>query len=178
MVAVRATVGQHGHMVRSRPAVHRTIVVVDVEGFGDQRRTNPHQVAVRRGVYRVLRAALGRAGISWADCDHEDRGDGVFVLAPAQAPKSHFVDALPYELAEALRQHNYLRRAEERIRLRVAIHAGEVIYDEHGATGASINLTFRLLDAEPFKAALAASSGLLALIVSSWFFNEVVRQST
>jgi hypothetical protein len=30
-----------------RLAVHRTIVVVDVEGFGDRRRTNRDQVAVR-----------------------------------------------------------------------------------------------------------------------------------
>jgi hypothetical protein len=48
-------------------AVHRAIVVVDVEGFGDRRRTNAHQVAVRDGLYRVMRQAFGRAGISWGD---------------------------------------------------------------------------------------------------------------
>ena len=46
-----------------RLAVHRTIVVVDVEGFGDQRRTNRDQVAVRDGLYRAMREAFGRAGI-------------------------------------------------------------------------------------------------------------------
>ena len=44
-------------------------------------------------------------------------------------------------------------------------------------TAAAINLTFRLLDARPLKAALANSPGLLALIVSSWFFDEVIRHS-
>jgi hypothetical protein len=59
----------------------------------------------------------------------------------------------------------------------MALHAGEIQYDDHGVAGASINLTFRLLDAGPFKSALAESSGALALITSSWFFDEVVRHS-
>jgi hypothetical protein len=45
-----------------RLAVHRAIVVVDVEGFGDQRRTNPHQVAVRDDLYRAMQDAFGSAG--------------------------------------------------------------------------------------------------------------------
>lgn len=62
-------------------AVHRTVVVVDVEGFGDRRRTDPQRVEVRRGLYRALRSAFERAGVSWDDCYHEDRGDAVFVLS-------------------------------------------------------------------------------------------------
>ena len=41
------------------PAAHRAIVCVDVEGFGDQRRTTADQVAVREGP--VLRARRGRS---------------------------------------------------------------------------------------------------------------------
>ncbi|WP_460395912.1 tetratricopeptide repeat protein [Actinophytocola sediminis] len=156
--------------------MHRTIILVDIEGFGDRRRTNPHQVAVRRGLYRILREAFDRSRISWEECDHEDRGDGVFVLAAA--PKYLFVDVLPYELAKKIRQHNSHHTEQEQIRLRVAVHAGEVVYDEHGVTGTSINLAFRLLEAAVFKRALATSPGLLAVIVSQWFFEEVVRQST
>ncbi|HET9137907.1 ATP-binding protein [Actinophytocola sp.] len=148
-----------------------------MEGFGDRRRTNAHQVAVRRALYQVLRKAFGRAGVPWSDCDREDRGDGVFVLVPAQVPKSRVVDTLPYELAEVVRRHNVGRPAAERIRLRVAVHAGEVVYDEHGVTGSSINLAFRLLDAQPLREALTSSPGTLAMIVSSWFFDEVVRHS-
>lgn len=160
-----------------RAAVHRTIMVVDVEGFGDRRRTNPHQVAVREGLYRALHDAFGAAGIVWVDCWHEDRGDGVFILAPAELPKGPFVEVLPHALAEALRRHNGTHRAEERIRLRMALHAGEVTYDRHGVTAASINLTFRLLEAPALKTALAGSPGVLTLIASEWFFDEVVRNS-
>ena len=164
-------------MEDQRLAVHRTIVVVDVEGFGDQRRTNPHQVAVRDGLYRTMREAFGRAGISWDDCGHEDRGDGVFVLVGAEVPKGLLAESLPSALVAALCAHNGTHPGPERIRLRMALHAGEVHYDEHGVTSAAVNLAFRLLDAGALKAALASSPGVLAVIASSWFYEEVVRHS-
>ena len=164
-------------MEDQRLAVHRTIVVVDVEGFGDQRRTNPHQVAVRDGLYGAMRDAFCHAGIPWDDCGHEDRGDGVFVLVPAEVPKGLLVESLPSALVTALRAHNGAHPGPERIRLRMALHAGEVRYDEHGVTAAAVNLAFRLLDADALKAALASSPGVLAVIASSWFFEEVVRHS-
>ena len=160
-----------------RLAVHRTIVVVDVEGFGDRRRTNPQQVAVRNGLYRAMRDAFCHAGIPWDGCGHEDRGDGVFILIPAEVPKGLLVESLPSALVTALHAHNGKHPGQERIRLRMALHAGEVNYDEHGTTAASINLAFRLLDASALKAALVGSSGVLAVIASSWFFEEVVRHS-
>jgi hypothetical protein len=159
------------------PAVHRTIVVVDVERFGDRRRTNPHQVVVRDALYQALQQALAEAGVGWAVCRHEDRGDGVLILAPAEIPKAPFVDIVPRALAAALGEHNGCHPVEEQIRLRMALHAGEVQLDRHGVTSTSVNLTFRLLDARPLKSALADSPGVLALITSGWFFEDVVRHS-
>src|SRR5580700_2986541 len=69
------------------PALHRAIIGVDVEGFGDERRTNPDQLAVREALYRCLREAFANAGIPWEDCYHEDRGDGALFLIPAYIPK-------------------------------------------------------------------------------------------
>ena len=160
------------------PAVHRAIIAVDVEGFGDRRRTNRNQLTIRDGLYRAVREAFSEAGISWADCDHEDRGDGMFILVSPTVPKSLFVESLPSALASTLRAHNRAHPDLELIRLRMALHAGEVNLDDHGATAASINLTFRLLESEPVKKALATSPGVLAVITSSWFFEEVVRNST
>jgi hypothetical protein len=158
-----------------RPAEHRIILVVDVEDFTDRRRNNKHQLAVRRALYRVLRLAFKDADISWDACKHEDRGDGVFTLAPATAHKAPFVDHLPTALAARLRDHNATHCAEEQIRLRMALHAGEVEFDAHGTTSTAINQTFRLVDAGPLKSVLADSPGVLALIVSVWYFDEVVR---
>jgi tetratricopeptide (TPR) repeat protein len=159
------------------PAVHRTIMIVDVEHFTDRRRTNPHQVIVRDALYEVVRRALAEAGISWSACWHEDRGDGILVLVSAQIPKSLFVDIVPGVLAEGLREHNLCHAIEEQIRLRMALHAGEVQFDQHGVTSAAVNHTFRLVDARPLRTALAGSPGALALITSGWFFEDVVRHS-
>lgn len=158
-------------------AVHRTVLVVDVEGFGDRRRTNEHKVAVRAGLYSALGHAFDRSGIPWDRCYQEGCGDGIFVLAPADVPKVLFVDGFPRALVEALQEHNDGRRPEEQIRLRMALHAGEVQYDDHGVTGSAINLAFRLLDGVELKIALSQSVGVLAISVSSWFFEEVVRHS-
>ena len=65
-------------------AVHRTIVAVDVEGFGDRHRTNRNQLAIRDGLYGAMREAFQRAGIPWNDRDHEDRGDGDVHPGPAR----------------------------------------------------------------------------------------------
>lgn len=163
--------------VLAPPAVHRTILVVDVANFASPCRANHHQVAVRHGLYQALKEAFHAAGIPWECCTREDRGDGVLILAPPEIVKSSFVAGFPGALAAALRMHNATHAVQESIRLRMAVHAGEVNYDEYGVTGAAVNLTFRLVDAPPLKAELAGSPGVLAVIASDWFYDDVVRHT-
>jgi len=157
------------------PALHRAILCVDVEGFGDRRRTNPHQLVVRDGLYRSLRDAFTRSGVEWEACYREDRGDGVLVLVSPDVPKNVLVGRVPRELAAAISEHNRAHDREAQIRLRMVVHAGEVLGDAHGVVGAAINMAFRLLEAEELKRALRASAGPLAVIASEWFFDEVIR---
>jgi hypothetical protein len=159
------------------PAVHRAIVCVDVEGFGDRRRTNPDQVVTRDGLYGALSRAFARSGMYWEDCYYEDRGDGALILVPSDVPKSLLVTDVPRELAAALSEHNRAHDRQARIRLRLAVHAGEIHHDAHGVAGTAINVAFRLLEAAPLKRALAESSGVLAVIASRWFFEEVIRHT-
>ena len=156
-------------------AVHRAILIVDVENFGDPNRTNTHQLAIRDTVYKVLQQSFAKVSISWTKCVTEDRGDGVLILIPPTVPKSLLVEKLPAHLAEMLVQHNAGCPAQVRIRLRVALHAGEVHSDAHGYAGTSINRAFRLIEASASRTALRQSSGVVALVVSDWFFDEVVR---
>ncbi len=160
-----------------RPAVHRTILVVDVAGFGDRSRTNEHQLAVRAGLYRALQRAFEIAGIPWTDCLCEDRGDGVYLLASSLIPKVRFVEDLPGALVAELREHNGNHPDEARIRLRMALHAGEIRFDAHGKISQASILAFRLVDAPALKSALADSTAELALIVSPYFYDEVVRHA-
>ncbi|MPZ83025.1 MAG: hypothetical protein GEV28_22585 [Actinophytocola sp.] len=150
---------------------------MDIEGFGDLRRNNTNQARTRHGLYGAMQNAFDAACIPWTSCRREDRGDGVLILAPASVPKTLFADRLPGTLLDALVRHNRTHPTEEQIRLRLALHAGEITYDDHGVTASSIILTYRLLDAPVLKNALALSSGVLAVVGSAWFFDEVIRHS-
>ena len=156
-------------------ALHRAILCVDVQGFGDRRRTNLHQVTVRDGLYRSLRDAFTRSGVEWDACHSEDRGDGILLLVPPDIPKNLLVRKVPRHLAAALYEHNLTHDINAQIRLRMVVHAGEVVSDAHGVAGTAINVAFRLLEAGELKRALEVSSGVLAMIASEWFYDEVIR---
>ncbi|MFI0355121.1 hypothetical protein [Actinomadura sp. 9N407] len=162
-------------MADMAPAMHRAIVCVDVAGYCDSRRTHRDQIAVREGLYGAINAAFDNSGVRWRRCHHEDRGDGMLILVPSEIPKELLAGPLPVELAAALERHNLDASPATRIELRAAVHAGEVHHDRHGVVGNSINMAFRLLEAEPLKRALRGSPGSLALIASDWFYDEVVR---
>ncbi|MFJ6672708.1 RICIN domain-containing protein [Actinosynnema sp. NPDC091369] len=133
---------------------------------------------VRNVLYRSLRRAFDDSGIPWDACHREDRGDGVFLLVPPDVPKTLVVERLPGALAEALAEHDSaVRREGERVRVRMAVHAGEVHPDRQGFTSASINLAFRLVEAPQLKSAPAGSPGVPALVLSSWCYDEVAWHS-
>ena len=150
-------------------------MVVDVERFGDPDRTNLNQLAVRDGLYKALIQSFAESGIRWDSCVSEDRGDGALILVPPEVPKAYLVTSLPGMLAAALSRHNARCTGPEQMRLRVAVHAGEVYRDAYGVAGSAVNHAFRLAEAPALRSALAASSGVLAVIVSDWLFSEVVR---
>ena len=161
----------------TRDAVHRTIVVVDIAE--SSRRTNDDQLVIREAMYGALATAF--KWNDWLRCYHEDRGDGVLILVPPEIPKARLVTRLPDRLEAALARHNSAveerggeRAAAAQVRLRIAVHAGEVTFDKHGVVGTAIDHTFRLADALRLKAAQGGSLDACALVVSDWFYSEVV----
>ncbi|MET8848651.1 tetratricopeptide repeat protein [Amycolatopsis sp. NPDC004625] len=152
-------------------------MVADIEGFGDPRRTGEHLPAVRDGLDAVMRTAFTAAGVVWEDCYREMRGDAVVVLVSAATDKNRFVETVLPVLVIRLRVHNDTYPEAQRLRLRVALHAGEVRYDTHGISSAALIRTFRLCDAQPLKAALAGSPGVLAVIASDGLFDDVIRHT-
>jgi hypothetical protein len=160
------------------PAVYRAIVCLDVQEFSDHHRTHDHQITVRRGLYNSLDRAFDRAGVSWRkECYCEDRGDGALILVPPHIPKKLLVVDVIQELAAALADHNHIHDEHAQIRLRMALHAGEVHHDEHGVASTAIILATRLLNVVPLKRALAQSSGALAVIASQQIFEDVIRHT-
>lgn len=157
-------------------ALHQTIFALDVAEFGRLERSNPIRVGLRASLYHLLRQAFEDSGIDWKGCKREDRGDGVLVLADPATAKARFIDPLITRLTAGVKHHNNAASELAQIRLRVALHAGEVLADKHGYVGEDLNFTFRLLDSDPLREALKEAPSGLALIVSDAIYQAVVRQ--
>ncbi len=156
--------------------LHRSIVVVDVEGYGDLARSTHHRLAARAGMYRVMRAAFTAAGLPWDDLTVDDAGDSLLLVLPADVRKLSLVDILPGRVAAELRRHNEVHAHGARLRMRMAVHAGEIHYDDHGKTSPELIFACRILDAPEAKLALKDSTAPLVLIVSEAVYESVVRQ--
>ena len=154
---------------------HRSILVFDVEGFSEPYRNDRARIAVRAGLYRVLREAFHAAGLSWPAEGHEDVGDGVIVLVSPLVPKVLLIDPLLGCLCAALAEHNRNARLSERFRLRCAMHAGEVSSDPYGMSGTDLILACRMLDAAELRTVLRNCSVDVATIVSDGIYEAAVR---
>jgi HD domain-containing protein len=164
-------------LVRNRPAGpprYRAIVGLDIE----QSTSRPDLVKaeLRTMLYELFEAALRAADIG---PDHRDpfmdRGDGLLALIdPADQALllSHVVPVF----GQLLAGYNAALPPPRRIRVRVAIHAGEVRDDDNGCFGTALDITCRLLDAPEAKAALKASPAPLLLVVSSEIYSSVVSR--
>ncbi|QXJ25607.1 hypothetical protein AGRA3207_007125 [Actinomadura graeca] len=147
------------------------MVAFDICGFGDT--GDPHVMRhMRRCMYDVVRGAAEAAQMSWADCEREDRGDGLYLLAPPGYSVHSLVDPLAPLVRGGLGRVNKTLPADHRLRLRMAVHHGEIVHDEHGVVGPDLNMLFRLLDAPILRARF--EQGDLALIVSDDVYGRVV----
>ena len=155
-------------------AVYSTIVAVDMAESTHPVGTYQHRQEMRRGLDEILVTTFNDAGIPWESCYVEDRSDGKLIIVPAEFPRAQLFELLPRLLFSRLMLYNALHVAEARIRIRVAVHAGEVVTDMSGAFGPAIFHAFRILDAAPAKADLRTPSGALSLVVSESIFAEVI----
>jgi hypothetical protein len=155
--------------------VHCSLVAVDITAFGDLRRNDMVQRHMRRAMYDMLEDAFNRSGVCWQCCFRQDRGDGVLIVVPSAVPIAVLIDPLA-ELVEAgLRKHNELSSDVAQIRLRMALHAGHILFDDKGVVGHNLTLLFDLLDAHVFKSEFAETTGELGLITSEYVYDDVIR---
>jgi hypothetical protein len=153
---------------------HRSFLVVDVASFGA--RDDRFQLQIRRGLARLLDQAFEDAGLVLDDCDVEDRGDGKIVLIPSTVTKMRLVDPLLARIAVQVRQHNDMSSESGRIRLRLALHAGEVARDDNGWSGTELNTACRLVNSGPLREVVAEHADApLVVVVSDLIYSNVVR---
>ena len=160
--------------MRAEPE-HRGILALDIQGFGRLERTNPTRARMRTGLHRILGNAMTSAGIEPEHVEQSEYGDGVLVLLRPQVSKARLLHPLLPRLLSGLARYNRTAPAAARLRLRVAVHAGELLRDAHGITGEDLILAFRLLDADVVRARLIQDMSDLVLIVSNVIYQGIVK---
>ncbi|HET6708042.1 effector-associated domain 2-containing protein [Amycolatopsis sp.] len=163
-------------MVSYPAALHRTIMTVDVAGYNHPARTMAHLREVHEALWRVLKGGFAETGIPWDVCFVENTGDGAMILLPPDIAKVDLVAQLPERMHAELRRHNAVHSEPAQVRLRLALHAGEVQSASHGSVGKAVSFTFRVLDAAEAKKAQKLTGAELALLASDVFYQEVVLQ--
>ncbi|NVI91199.1 hypothetical protein [Actinomadura sp. BRA 177] len=156
------------------PSGHCTIFVCDIISFG--KRPDHVQSHLRTVLYDGLRTCFDAAGLPFEGCYTEDRGDGVIVVLPPSYDPAGLAHPLPDHLRGALRRHNGLTAEHARMRLRVALHSGQLESDDKGIVGTTVNHVNRLLDAPSFKEALAETPAELGVLASDEFYRAVIQE--
>jgi class 3 adenylate cyclase len=156
-------------------AHHKTIMAVDIAGYNDPKRTTAHRLVVHEGFWKLMRTAFADVGIPWDALFMENTGDGAMIHLPPEVAKADLVAELPDRMLAELRRYNEVHADEANVRLRVALHAGEVYQGSNGTISDANSHAFRLLDAAEVKDALRESEAALALVVSNTFYQDVVR---
>ncbi|GGQ53953.1 hypothetical protein [Kitasatospora griseola] len=155
---------------------YRAVLAVDIErsaGRGD-----PALLAIRAALRTVLRESFERSRIDWEACRVDDLGDGLRVTAPAGVRKAALVHPLFDEVAARLRAHNRLAGALTTIRVRMALHAGDVRLGPDGeVAGRPLEVLARLLDAPAVRTELAEAppQSVAVLVLSEHFHEETVQ---
>jgi len=157
--------------------VRRGILALDIEGFGQPSRTDPQRAQLRSRLHALLDHALEAAEIPLAHvAARSDLGDGILVLFDPAVSAATLLHPLLSHLAAQLAADNQPAASPARLRLRVAVHEGHVLADQHGYTGEDLNHTFRLLDAHATRTVLAGSpSAASVLVVSDAVYQGIVQ---
>jgi hypothetical protein len=164
-------------LIRNRPASpprQRAIVGLDIEQSTS--RPDPVKAELRIMLYELFEAALRSADIGPDRCDpFMDRGDGLLALIDPADQASLLSRVVPL-FGQLLAGYNASLPPRRRLRVRVALHAGQVRDDDNGCFGTALDIACRLLDAPEAKAVLKAAPDPLLLVVSDEIYRSVVSR--
>jgi len=152
------------------------MLAFDILGFTRQDRDEEVRIYLHKALYEILWEALEGSGVPWDRCHHEDRGDGALVVAAPDILAHGIIDPFPERLRNLIGLHNRMSCPAARMQVRAAAHIGPVYRDDHGLVGDDINLLFRMLDARPLQTALSGSGAELALAISGYMYDSLVRR--
>lgn len=161
-------------MLDSTPS-YRALLAVDIQSSAG--RGDPALMDNRQVLLTTLREVLTEAGVPWAACHRDGTGDGLQLVAGPDVWKAQLIHPVVPVLAARLRAHNRSVGSRRAIRVRMALHAGDVRMEDGEVVGGALEDLTRLLDAPPVRRALASAppSATVALVVSEHYHRETVR---
>jgi HD domain len=159
-------------LIRNQPLRlprHRVIVALDIERSTS--RPDPVKAELRTMLYELFDAALRAAGVSARRRDQfADRGDGLLALIDPAGPEPVLTSVIPL-FSQLLASYNaglsHPGERDRRLRVRIAVHVGNIHDDDNGCFGEALDAAFRLLDDPRVKMALKAAQGPLAAVISA-----------
>jgi class 3 adenylate cyclase len=149
-----------------------SIVAFDIERLAADSRTVPD--ATHERVFALVEEALAASMIPADEVHAGECGDGGFLLIGAGVAKSDIGESFIRNLNTGLHRHAFLTGRPTDIRLRVALHAGDVARDARGWVGNELNTAFRLVDAPALRAAMTAADKAHMAVVVSWTWYDAV----
>ncbi|RUL95216.1 MULTISPECIES: hypothetical protein [Micromonospora] len=157
-------------------AAVRLCLAADVTGYS--RRPNHLAERTQSWLVRSLAEARAGAGLDEATVVVQAQGDGQFAVLPVGIDESRVIPDLICGLAEALRRTNDGLSAEERVRLRVALHRGLMKPADSGWVGTAAIAVHRILDSPPLRAAIRDTpTADYVLGVPDLLYQDVIRHS-
>jgi hypothetical protein len=145
------------------------LLVVDIEGFASPTRSDPLRVLLRQRLHELLEHALTAIGaVAGQVVMRRDLGDGLLVALQPTVSTGRLAHQAITELAQGLARHNQAADSTAaRLRLRVAMHQGQLLQDLHGFTSQALTHAFRMIDAEVIRAALrSVPTAHLVVVIS------------
>ena len=157
------------------PGRRRLCMAVDIEKFG-ARNTIDH-IALMRQLAAIVRGAVARSGVPWADTDVQDQGDGLLLILPPGIDEGQALAALVNSLRDLTDETNLVVVSSRQVRLRGAFTQGIVHKGDTGFAGPAVIAVCRLLDSDVVRSALEAHRGSdVAVIIADDLFRDVVAQ--
>ena len=124
--------------MRDEP-VYRGILAIDIERFSRAEWTHPVRKRLRGRLHRLVDDALTRAEIDPSLTARSDTGDGLWLLVGPEVSTARLLHPLATGLTSDAATSNQHAPGTEQMRLRMVVHAGELLQDPYGHTGASFN---------------------------------------
>jgi hypothetical protein len=155
---------------------YRVILVADIEEYGAPYRNDPIRVRLHADLRELLTAALSGIGIDTAQYTMDSTGDGWLLTIDPAVGKPRLLGPVMDLLTDSLRERNGRTDLAGRLRVRLVLHAGDMLVADGYLVGGQVIFAFRLLDAEQLRVLLKQTSGPLLVCVSDAVYQQVIAQ--